>query len=311
MQTKLLPMVMFLFQTLISLAIVLCSDARATLRGQDIPVQDKKHHQKRQKMDEIEVMRAGMCLKRDALLKHDKCIKWFVKVCETKSSGNGSCDKLWDYLANLCSQPDSMTDHKMECTLFKEHEEKVGANQPDDSQPANKAEEDAGDPAAEAPKPEAAAEEAPQEAGEEAPQEAGEEASQAAAKAAPIATEADSQLDDSGVPAASPDQVPQTNAAGALVGAEAKTLAKEPKQVDYSKKDRKLPEQGYDEHSKHKVKYNGKTNFPKDWQKEWPRLSESKHQSINRICDDTPDNEWCRRNQPPKKTEKSWWQTLR
>mmetsp|Transcript_29728 Transcript_29728/g.54470 ORF Transcript_29728/g.54470 Transcript_29728/m.54470 type:complete len:288 (-) Transcript_29728:89-952(-) len=287
MQTKLLPMVMFLFQTLISLAIVLCSDARATLRGQDIPVQDKKHHQKRQKMDEIEVMRAGMCLKRDALLKHDKCIKWFVKVCETKSSGNGSCDKLWDYLANLCSQPNSMTEHKMECTLFKEHEEKMGANKLDESQPANKADspvEDAGDPGA--------AKEAPKEA-------------------VPIATEADSQLDASGVPAASPDQVPQTNAAGALVGAEAKTLAKEPKQVDYSKKDRKLPEQGYDEHSKHKVKYNGKTNFPKDWQKEWPRLSESKHQSINRICDDTPDNEWCRRNQPPKKTEKSWWQTLR
>jgi len=62
----------------------------------------------------------------------------------------------------------------------------------------------------------------------------------------------------------------------------------------FSKVERKLPEQGYDEHSPEEhVKHDDMYSWTGDWREEWPESSESEHESIVRICKEHPKNVWC------------------
>jgi len=63
-----------------------------------------------------------------------------------------------------------------------------------------------------------------------------------------------------------------------------------------SKVERKLPEQGYDEHSPEEhVEHDNMYSWTGDWREEWPKSSETENESILRICEEYPSNIWCKK----------------
>jgi len=80
------------------------------------------------------------------------------------------------------------------------------------------------------------------------------------------------------------------------VEASASETTEEPsKPGKFSKEKRKLPEQGYDEHSPEEhVEHSNQYTWTGDWREEWPANSESERDSIVRICQEHPNNVWCK-----------------
>lgn len=67
---------------------------------------------------------------------------------------------------------------------------------------------------------------------------------------------------------------------------------------ELNKVNRKLPPQGYNEHSKGSndlVGHADMETWTDDWGKEWPHKKESEKASIDKICDKYPDSAWCRK----------------
>mmetsp|Transcript_126092 Transcript_126092/g.218507 ORF Transcript_126092/g.218507 Transcript_126092/m.218507 type:complete len:141 (-) Transcript_126092:76-498(-) len=88
--------------------------------------------------------------------------------------------------------------------------------------------------------------------------------------------------------------------------APAPSTGESPTKVDYSKKIRALPEHGYDEHSDREVHYDSHSHAA-DWMKEWPQNNQTEVESIKRICQENPANDWCKRYPFPGKKEESMW----
>lgn len=112
------------------------------------------------------------------------------------------------------------------------------------------------------------------------------------------------------IPAMSPAAAPAGAPAGAVRSA-APDRADVPQETIYSKSVTPLPDQGYDEHSWHRVEYDGKTNHNKDWQNEH---EENQHGEAKKICNENKDNEWCKRNYPKPKAKapepKQWYEKI-
>lgn len=71
-----------------------------------------------------------------------------------------------------------------------------------------------------------------------------------------------------------------------------------PKQVGkLNKEEKKLPSQGYNEHSRGPlVEHDDGDTYTGDWRAEWPSVDEGHHESLKRICEKHPENDWCKRN---------------
>lgn len=52
--------------------------------------------------DPITVMRGELCLSRDSMIGHDKCMTWLVKECTTKSFGTGLCGRVKTRVKDKC-----------------------------------------------------------------------------------------------------------------------------------------------------------------------------------------------------------------
>lgn len=65
------------------------------------------------KFDDIQAMRAGLCMGR--LHSSEKCLTWFTDVCKTHNAGDGSCHKFWDYLQTTCIQHRNEPEYQLEC----------------------------------------------------------------------------------------------------------------------------------------------------------------------------------------------------
>mmetsp|Transcript_4424 Transcript_4424/g.8608 ORF Transcript_4424/g.8608 Transcript_4424/m.8608 type:complete len:331 (-) Transcript_4424:44-1036(-) len=262
-------------------------------------------------MDPIEIFRAEMCLHRDALIKHEKCLRWMIEVCQHETSGAGSCKALQKYLVNVCMHDEDEKASREACMFAKKlgvgekmeeeaKEETVTTSEPTEAPKPSE------EPEAETPAPEEEKEPAPKEETTTA---------EPATTAKPVETKEEPEV----AAEKEPEKVearkvePTTTEKPAPLSSATKApVAPFPKEVDYSKKERALPDQGYDEHSTEKVEYNDMKNHAKDWQEEWPQTKESEASSYKRICAEQPDNAWCKENHPPapKKVEKSWFESI-
>jgi len=84
---------------------------------------------------------------------------------------------------------------------------------------------------------------------------------------------------------------PEEEAAPTAEPAEEEVDPNEP----FNKVEKPLPDQGYDEHSEDRVEHNDQETATSDWRTEWPISHKSEEQIIKRICEESPDNAWCKR----------------
>merc|ERR1719386_694020 len=82
----------------------------------------RKDANEKELMDPIETFRAEMCLHRENLIEHEKCLIWMLEVCKHETSGEGSCRALQAYLQNVCLQKDHDTACHYSEELSKAHQ---------------------------------------------------------------------------------------------------------------------------------------------------------------------------------------------
>lgn len=311
--------------TLTCIGSLVCTEAHSILRGSQEPVKVKVGEpeikvkiskdnvvpdSEKKAMDPIEKFRAQMCVKRDDLIDHSKCMKWLIDKCQEETSG-GSCDKLEGLLIKVCKDIDN-EDHQQACNYAQEYGMKIifkkkwqymivpapaGAVAP---APAPVVLAPAPAPVAVAPSPVAVASApAPVVAAAPAPVNNLRTTTQVLAPApapasvpAPAAT-----LTTTKAPV-----VPETPTTTTSTVWHAQKVEVEGK-LTYTKINRPLNVQGFSEHSDTKVQYDDNSHSA-DWRGEWPQNKDSKMESLRKICESQPDNDWCQRNVPKKKVEK-------
>merc|ERR1719240_430946 len=81
-------------------------------------------------MDMGEVFRAELCLERESLLTHKKCMQWLPDICPRETSGKGLCERFYEMVFGQCVREMQMEDGDdggKFCTLLRE----LGAMHPD------------------------------------------------------------------------------------------------------------------------------------------------------------------------------------
>jgi len=68
--------------------------------------------------------------------------------------------------------------------------------------------------------------------------------------------------------------------------------------IAIDKVEKPLPPQGYNEYARGpRVEHDDQETYTGDWRKEWPTVDETEEESIRRICEKNPANDWCKRYQ--------------
>eukprot|EP00928_Gymnodinium_smaydae_P053444 TRINITY_DN3742_c0_g1_i2.p1 TRINITY_DN3742_c0_g1~~TRINITY_DN3742_c0_g1_i2.p1 ORF type:complete len:345 (-),score=96.82 TRINITY_DN3742_c0_g1_i2:95-1129(-) len=275
-------------------------DAMDKVKGAVDSIEDKlkevtKEHVERPLMKKINIVRTKLCWKRHNLPEHEACIKFLGIVCEKESTGKGICTNFKEMMEERCrKEEDEELKHlvcdtvvKLGGELPKEEEPNttVTTTEAEKEEPPETTLEETTTPepvtTSEAPAP------APkEEIKEEEPEPEVEEKAD---------TDGDEYPDEEDAFPKDPKEWKDSDSDN--IGDNADPFPNDPdKPVVLDKVVKPLPEQGYDEVSRgEKVKHSNKGTYTGDWRKEWPERDERHEESIERICRENPDNDWCQK----------------
>jgi len=262
---------------------LLASEAGAWLRSSSSSLQVREDP--KPLMSTVESLRSMMCMARDDILAHEKCLTFMVETCKDKSSGRGDCSELSNTLVKTCETPGD--ESKAACSYAK----RLGLTVTG-----------------------AADEEwwKKEEPAKEVTDEKKEEKVSEVKFAPPSLLSAPSPA---GAPWASPEGAPGPSlmfapAPAAMVGDPTvpppsgimdKSVPEEPSLpphsaviMDKSVPEEGLPENGFSEHSSELVSHEDSETQTGDWGKEWPQSRETEGASKERICRKYPKTEWCK-----------------
>jgi len=300
-------------------------DAMDKVKGAVDDVEEKlkkvtKKHVGRPLMKSINVMRTQLCWKRHNLPEHKPCIKFLGVVCEKESTGQGTCHGFKDLMEERCRVEEDHDLKKLCCEMV----EKLGGELPKEEdeeaeeEPEEKPEKEEAPPeTTEAPPEptEAPGEETTTEAPEEtttAPKTTEEPEKEEEPPKAEIEEEPEPEVEEK--PDSDGDGYPDDEDAfpndpkewkdsdGDGLGDNADPFPNDPEKPGKEpawktdKVEKPLPAQGYDEVSPgEKVEHNDKSTYTGDWREEWPMKDEAHKETVDRICRENPDNEWCQK----------------
>jgi len=248
-------------------------------------------------MDKINVLRAELCWSRGNLMKHKACLEFLGLHCIESSTGEGICTEFRDKVVSECHDPDTAVDlRELKCDIAEVFEHALpqeedtdgdGHINSEDALPLN-------------------------------PEEWEDTDHDRIGNKADIDIDGDQVLNEPDLDpkdpsvgagpapspmAAAPAPVPApTSTVASSSSATTTETTEAPKppppaekgewKFDFNKVERPLPTHGY--HGP-LVEHDDGDTWTGDWRKEWPTGHESEKQAIARICEDFPENEWCKR----------------